>query len=49
MDDKVAGIAKPVRMFLRQRFFKSTSRLKCIRKFAPIIGCLMSATMNVKA
>ena len=38
MDDKVAGIAKPVRMSLRQG----------IRKSAPIIGCLLSATMNVQ-
>ena len=49
MDDKVAGIAKQVRMSLRQRLFKSTSKLKCIRKSAPIIGCLIYATMNVQA
>ena len=49
MDDRVAGIAEPVLMSLRQRLFKSTSKLWCIRKFAPKMGCSMSAIMNVQA
>ena len=47
IEDKVACIAKPVLMSLKHLPCKSTSRLYCIKKSAPNMGCLMSATINV--